>query len=194
MTDPALLEQLEGQQYLVLRPASDIASFWDDSRESLRRVAPQEVSYPNTGHVTLRGFHEPHHVGALKEVLTEWAGRQRQIDLRVEEIDGFPPPFQIIIARLERTSSLVDAYADLTSLLDTTEFHRIGELSLDEWVFHLSLIYAGRLSEAQWDAMHRTSRRSPDPQPAEVITSADFVWYANGVEHVDTLEFGGYAR
>lgn len=104
---------------------------------------PQTVSFPNTGHVTLRGFSEPTRIDALEEILRAWADQQAPIRLRVEAIDGFPPPFQILIARLQRTSSLVAAYAGLTSLLDTKGIHRLGELPLEDWVFHMSLIYAG---------------------------------------------------
>jgi hypothetical protein len=98
------------------------------------------------------------------------------------------------IARLARTPSLVAGYAGLTPLLDSTDFHRIGELPLDEWVFHLSLIYAGSLDEIGWQALHDRSRRAVEPRPKEVITSAEFVWYTHGIEHVETLRFGAKAN
>lgn len=189
MTDPALLDSLEGQQYLVLRPHGQIESFWDATSDDLRQSIPQAVSHPNTGHVTLRGFFEPDRVEELKDALAAWAHSQPPIELTVDAVDGFPSPFQIVIARLSRTPSLVAAYASLTSLLDSTAFHRIGELPLDEWVFHLSLIYAGSLEGSSWTALHERSRRSLAPQPTEVMTSADFVWYANGTENVETLWF-----
>ena len=193
MTDPALLDSLDGQQYLVLRPQGEIESFWDATRDSLRSSTPGPVGHPNTGHVTLRGFFEPHRVDALKEALGAWAESQPPIELSVDDVDGFPTPFQIIIARLERTPSIVAGYASLTSLLNSTDFHRIGELPLDEWVFHLSLIYAGALDETSWQTLHDRSRRAVEPRPKEVITTADFVWYANGIEHVEMLRFGAKA-
>ncbi len=190
MTDSALLASLDGQQYLVLRPQGEIEALWDASRESLRRSIPQAVAYPNTGHVTLRGFFEPNRVDALKEILAVWAKGQAPIELRVDAIDGFHPPFQVMIARLTRTPSLVDSYSDLTALLDSTDFQRIGELPLEQWVFHLSLIYASSLDELNWHALHERSQRTLEPQPREIITSADFVWYSGGIEHVETLRFG----
>ena len=60
-------------------------------------------------------------------------------------------------------------------------------------MFHLSLIYAGSLEELSWRALHDRSRRTLEPRPAEIITSAEFVWYANGVEHVQTLRFSAQA-
>ncbi|MBT8798733.1 2'-5' RNA ligase family protein [Microbacterium flavum] len=148
------------------------------------------MGHPNTGHVTIRGFSEPDRVDALKQALATWAEGQTPIHLSVEAIDGFPPPFQIVIARLEPTPSLVARYASLTSALDSTDFHRIGELPLDEWVFHLSLIYAGGLDSISWETLCDRSRRVVEPRPKEVITSADFVWYANGTEYIETLPFG----
>ncbi|MDF2563461.1 MAG: hypothetical protein K0R99_4907 [Microbacterium sp.] len=189
MTEPALLDSLNGQQYLVLRPQGEIESFWDVSRDSINRSTHQQVTYPNSGHVTLRGFFEPHRVDELKDALREWAVSQPPIALSVDGVDGFPTPFQIVIARLERTPSLIAAYASLTSQLDSTDFHRIGELPLDEWVFHLSLVYAGSLDETSWQALYDHSRQALQTRPTEVITGADFVWYADGVEHVETLPF-----
>lgn len=187
MTDASLLESLSGQQYLVVRPAGDVASFYETEQAALLRALPGSVTHPNTGHVTLRGFHEPERVDALREVLAHWASEQPGIRLRVEGVDGFPPPFQVLIARLQRTPSLVDAYSTLTAVLDATDFCRIGELPLDEWVFHLSLAYASTLSGPDWAEAHVNSRRELDPAPAEVSHAVEFVWYENGAERSEQL-------
>ncbi|MBP2436351.1 2'-5' RNA ligase family protein [Microbacterium amylolyticum] len=193
MTDPSLLDSLNGQQYLVVRPAGKVASFYETEQESLLSVLPGSVSFPNTGHVTLRGFYEPERVDALRELLVRWASEQPAIRLQVEGVDGFPPPFQVLIARLQRTPSLIEAYASLTAALDATDFYRIGELTLDEWVFHLSLVYASTLSEPDWEKAHEVSRRELDPAPAEVCATVEFVWYENGIERSERLMLGGVA-
>ncbi|WP_136588104.1 MULTISPECIES: hypothetical protein [Actinomycetes] len=105
-------------------------------------------------------------------------------------VDGFPTPFQIVIARAERSPSLVSAYATLTEVLDTSDFRRIGELPLDEWVFHLSLLYVSALPEHEWLALHTQSRRALEPAPAEVVTSAEYVWYDDDGEHIEVLPLG----
>lgn len=191
MTDPSLLDSLNGQQYLVVRPAGRVASFYETEQESLIRVLPDSVSFPNTGHVTLRGFYEPERVDALRELLVRWASEQPAIRLQVDGVDGFPPPFQVLIARLQRTPTLVEAYASLTAALDATDFYRIGELPLDEWVFHLSLVYASTLSEPDWAEAHEDSRRELDPAPTEVCSTVEFVWYENGIERSEQLLLGG---
>lgn len=109
------------------------------------------------------------------------------IELRIEAVDGFPPPFQVVIARLTRRDSLVDAYASLTEVLDSTGFRRIGELPLDEWVFHLSVAYAGELDGPGWEALLSGCRRETLPAPAERVSSVDFVWYGDDGEHIESI-------
>ncbi|WP_258067643.1 2'-5' RNA ligase family protein [Rathayibacter sp. AY1G9] len=189
MTDPELLKSLRGQQYLVLRPVADVATFYDEEQAALQQRLPDGLSWPNTGHVTLRGFYEPDRVTLLCDALAAWAENQSPIDLQVVAVDGFPPPFQVLLARLERTPSLVTAYANLTGVLDPTDLYRIGELPLEEWVFHLSLIYARSLDEQQWQTAHAQTRRDLSPSPAELITCAEFVWYDEDGEHAKILPF-----
>jgi hypothetical protein len=190
MTDPTLLASLEGQQYLVLRPTGPVAEFYDNEQASLRRHLVGPISFPNTGHVTLRGFYEPTRVHALRDQLQAWAATQPPVNMRIEAVDGFPTPFQILIARLERSLVLVDAYNSLSHAMDSTDFRRIGELPIDEWIFHLSLIYCSTLSEEQWRAVLARSRRNLATPPSELVTQAEFVWYENGEEHSETVPFG----
>jgi hypothetical protein len=189
MTGPELLESLRRQQYLVLRPVADVATFYDEEQSALQERLPDGLSWPNAGHVTLRGFSEPDRVTLLRDALATWAKNQSPIELHVVAVDGFPPPFQVILARLDRTPSLVAAYADLTGVLDLTDFFRIGELPLEEWVFHLSLIYARSLDEQQWQTTHAQTRRDLSPRPTELITCAEFVWYDEDGEHAEILPF-----
>ncbi len=58
MTDASLLDSLNGQQYLVVRPAGSVASFYETEQGALLRVLPDSVTHPNTGHVTLRPLTE----------------------------------------------------------------------------------------------------------------------------------------
>lgn len=90
MTDANLLESLEGQQYLVLRPGGSVAAFYDEEQAALSTVLPSSITGPNTGHVTLRGFHEPERVAALKSVLAAWARHRSPVEMEVVGVDGFP--------------------------------------------------------------------------------------------------------
>lgn len=194
MTDPTLLESLNGQQYLVLRPAGPVAEFYEAEQATLKTRLPRSISHPHSGHVTLRGFNEPARVHELRDAVAAWASQQAPIEVRVDAVDGFPTPFQILIARLHRAVTLVDAYAGLTTALDATDFHRIGELPLEEWVFHMSLVYCGTLSESDWRTAYEKSSRHVVARPSEVIPEVEFVWYESGTEHAETMALSGRTR
>lgn len=96
----------------------------------MRQRLPDSIISPNMDHVNLRRFYEPTRVQELKSCILKWAAQHEPIELVLEGVNGFPPPFQILIARLERSRSLVDPYSALTSALDAPGFRRIGELPL----------------------------------------------------------------
>lgn len=187
MTEPELLESLRGQQYVVLRPVAAVSGFYEREQFETLKWLPDSTPHPNTGHVTLRGFFEPKRVPLIRDLLYSWAESRPPIELHIDAIDGFPPPFQVLIARPERTVSLIEAYSSLTELLDTTDLRRIGELPLDDWVFHLSLAYANSLDERRWNELLQASRRAVRPGQREFVSSVDFVWYDDHGENIDSF-------
>jgi hypothetical protein len=149
-----------------------------------------ELPHPYTGHVTLRGFYEPRRREELGELVRTWAAACEPIELVGEAVDAFPEPWQILILRLARTPSLVSAYASLTELLDTTDVHRLGELPLDDWTFHLSLVYGRTLSPEVW-APIAAARTGEFAQPVqETLTEVELVSYADGEEHSEVIPLG----
>lgn len=189
MSTPEQLASLEGQQYLVLRPTSTVADrYRTEQRTALARA---DVPHPHTGHVTLRGFHEPERREELAVLLRRWAASQQPVEVVAEAVDAFPAPWQILILRLSRTPSLVSAYTRLTDVLDRTDFRRLGELPVNEWTFHLSVIYAKTLTPAAWTSLSHMSRRSIGGRPSETIGEAELVWYENGEEHSEVIPFTG---
>lgn len=189
MIDPSQLLSLEGQQYVVLRPVGAVADDYVRVQDALLHALPESVQHPHTGHVTLRAFFEPERLDEVREVIREWAAAQHPIEVVTEAIDTFPAPWQIVIARLARTPSLVSAYASLTAVLERTDLRRLEELSLDDWTFHLSVIYAKTLEADAWTALERVSRREYTDQPRETVLEAELVWYAGGVEHYEIIPF-----
>lgn len=189
MTGPELLASLAGQQYIVLRPSASVMTMYERVQTTAKSTLSSVVTYPNTGHITLRGFFEPDRVEDLKQVVRQWAAEQGSIELRVEAVASFPAPFKIMIARLERTPSLQDAYAGLTARLDQTDFNRIGELSLADWVFHMSIAYCSELSGDAWDSTKRAFESELTDGPVEVATEVEFVWYQDGMEHRENMAF-----
>lgn len=190
MAGPDQLASLEGQQYVVLRPSAAVMAMYEEVQATAKSLLPDVVTYPHTGHVTLRGFFEPDRVEHLKEAVRLWVAEQPLIDLHVEAIDSFPAPFKILIARIKRTPSLVSAYAGLSEMLDQTDFNRIGELSLDDWIFHMSIAYCGELSDDDWEGARTPLERELAERTDCVASEVEFVWYQHGVEHREVIAFG----
>lgn len=167
-----------------------MARFYEREQSDVLERLPHGTPHPNTGHVTLRGFFEPERVASLRESIATWAGSTPPMEILIDAVDGFPPPFQILIARLARTDSLVEAYSRLTDSIDATDFRRIGELPLDDWVFHLSLAYASGLSAIRWSGTLDAIARDVPSRPSEFVSWVDFVWYDDTGEHIDSFPLG----
>lgn len=188
MSSPEQLATLEGQQYLVLRPTRAVADVYRaEQRTALARVA---VPHPHSEHVTLRAFQEPERRDELLALIRDWAASQPPIDVIAEAVDAFPAPWQTVILRLTRTSSIVAAYTSLTAALEQTDLRRLDERTVAEWTFHVSLVYAKTLTPAKWTELSHKSRRSLGSRPAERISEAEFVWYEDGVEHAEVIPLG----
>lgn len=190
MNDPRQLASLEGQQYLVLRPTGAVAADYRAIQDAVLPTLPAETAHPHTEHVTLRGFHEPDRLEDVRALVGAWAAAQHPIDITTEAIDAFPAPWQIVIARLARTRSIVSAYARLTDALADSDLRRLDERSIDDWTFHISVVYGKALDGDAWSALERSVTREYDEHPTEVVSEAELVWYSGGVEHHEVMPLG----
>jgi hypothetical protein len=190
MTDPRQLRDLEGQQYLVLRPVVAVMREWGLVRDAAKQRLGDGVRYPGAAHVTLRGLHEPERVDDVREVVHEWAAAQHPIDIVTEAVDSFPAPWQIIIARLARTPALLHAYASLTDALDSTDLRRIGELPLEDWTFHLSIAYGRAMDAPDWARLSSATRHDYQTPPAETVAEAERVTCSAGAAPRAVPPFG----
>ncbi|MGX1584669.1 2'-5' RNA ligase family protein [Microbacterium sp. K35] len=191
MDTPEQLAGLEGQQYVVLRPTAAVAETYRNVQDASLARLGAPIRRPHTGHVTLRGFAEPDRRDELAALIRTWAAQQTPIEVRAEATDEFSAPWQILIVRLARTASLVSAYSTLTTALDETDFRRLGELPLEDWTFHLSVIYGKTLDPAEWRRFAEAESRVFEPAVTETITEAELVWYEHGTEHAEVLPLGG---
>lgn len=188
MNTPEQLESLEGQQYLVLRPRSGVADSY--AAEQDEALAQRELPHPHTGHVTLRAFYEPERRKELSVLIRRWASARQPVEIIGEAVDAFPEPWQILILRLARTPSLLDVYASLTELLDTTDMRRLGELPLDDWTFHMSIVYGKTLSPADWASIASARVREFEHPIAETVDEVELVSYLDGEEHSEVFPLG----
>ncbi|MDT0156284.1 2'-5' RNA ligase family protein [Microbacterium sp. ARD32] len=190
MTDPKQLRDLEGQQYIVLRPIGAVMREFDRVQDAARQRLGNSVRYPGAAHVTLRGLYEPERIDVVRSVVKKWAAALHPIDVATEAVDSFPAPWQIIIARLRRTPSLLRAYASLTEALDATDLHRIGELPLQEWTFHLSTVYAKTLDAQAWAQLASDTHHEYPTPPTETIAEVELVTYFDATEYREVIPLG----
>lgn len=191
MDRPDQLASLEGQQYLVLRPTVGVASLYRDVQDAALARFGVDIPHPHTEHVTLRGFREPGRREELRGLIHGWAAGQEPVEVRAEAVDAFPSPWQILIVRLARAASLVSAYTRLTAALEPTDFRRLDELAVDDWTFHLSVVYGRALPPADWGGFLSASLSDLTWKPTETIAEAEFVWYEGGAEHAEVIPLGG---
>lgn len=97
----------------------------------------------------------------------------------------------MLILRAARTASLVDAYSKLTALLRPTDLQRLDERSVEDWTFHLSLLYGRRLEAGIWEELSSRAVAELREQPREIIAEAELVWYEAGVEHAELIPLLG---
>lgn len=190
MSNPAQLASLEGQQYLVLRPTGAVADDYRAVQDAVLAAASTGLTHPHTAHVTLRGFYEPERLNEVRTLVRAWGASQQPIEITTEAIDTFPAPWQIVIARLTRTASVVSAYAMLSDVLASTDFRRLDERSLEDWTFHLSVVYGKTLDADAWRAIADAVSREYVERPTELISEAELVWYSGGVEHHEVIPLG----
>lgn len=188
MNTPEQLDSLDGQQYLVLRPSSGLADrYVTEQRDAL---ALADLPHPHTGHVTLRGFQESTRREELTALVRTWASTQAPIEIIGEAVDAFPEPWRILILRLARSHSLLSAYATLTDSLDSTDFRRLGELPLDEWTFHMSVVYGTTLSSDAWKLIESERVREFEYPIREIASEVELVSYSGGEERSEIIALG----
>lgn len=188
MHTPEQLSSLDGQQYLVLRPRLAVADLYAAEQRAALEAA--ELPHPHTGHVALRGFYEPTRQEQLASLVRAWAAAQQPIEIIAEAVDAFPAPWQILILRLARTPSLVAAYATLTEMLAASDFRRLGELDLDDWTFHMSVVYGKTLTGDAWNDIESARTRDLVEPPHEIVLDAELVSYSHGEEHAEIIRLG----
>lgn len=190
MDTPDQLASLEGQQYLVLRPTIGVASLFREVQDAALARFGGDIRHPRTEHATLRAFAEPDRRAELAALIRRWAADQHPIEVTAEAVDAFPAPWQVLIVRLARTASLVSAYASLSAALEHTDFRRLDELSVDDWTFHLSVVYGRSLEPAVWEDFREASVSVLGRKPTETIVEAELVWYQDGTEHAELIPLG----
>jgi 2'-5' RNA ligase len=182
--DPTHIALLEGQRYVVLRPNGAVQDAYAQVRERVRdKLAGLQVSYPAQPHVTLAGFGKGTSPNILRELVANWAPTMPPLRLEIEELDVFPSPFQIIIARVQRTPELSEA---LTTLREQAAQHKLVDVATiqpSDWIFHMSVAYCSALSPAAWADVAGWVETVPVAAAECTVTDVEIVAIDNGQEY-----------
>jgi 2'-5' RNA ligase len=188
MTDPVILQSLIGQQYIVIRPTDPIAIFYDKVQSSLREKLPSVVTYPNVGHITLRGFSQPEKIDQIRTSLTKWASQIKPMEISIENFDSFPPPFKVLILKVQSTNELKSAYTELTQVIEADGLHTIGvQRNTDEWIFHMSLAYCEQLSDTEFVEAINILKAIQLEKPSTIANELEFVDFDENGEHGEII-------
>lgn len=78
----------------------------------------------------------------------------------------------------------------LTEMLDATDFRRLGELSVDEWTFHMPVVYGKTLAREDWQAIEAARVREFQHSVSGVVSDVELVSYVGGREHREIIRLG----
>jgi 2'-5' RNA ligase len=169
ITDPDHLAVVEGQRYVVFRPVGQVQRTFETLQRQLREtLADPRISFPLTGHVTLRGFPIGTSVESITRMVEAWALTVPPLMIEAEALATFPPPWQVVIVQVRTTPELERAYGSLAEAARRGGLPVLPELERTEkeWVFHMSLCYCTGLDDAAW----RQTVERADPLRVSPVT------------------------
>lgn len=183
LDDRAHIDALEGQRFVVLRMGGPAADEFVRLRERLRAHLPgADVSFPAQPHVTLAGFTAGAPLAAVQEIVNVWSRTVPPLGIELEHIAVFPPPFQIVALQVRRTPALFDAMADLRRRGVEGGLTLSTKVPVEQWVFHVSLVYGAALGVEAWNALEAFTRDLHVTAERDVSVDAEIVAFDGGVE------------
>jgi 2'-5' RNA ligase len=182
--DPQHIKTLEGQRFVVVRPAPMVAEIHRQVQEVLRRrLSAFPVSYPASAHVTLTGFGAGTRLEAVQQLVGAWARGVPALRIEVERVDVFPTPFQIAIVRVRRTSELSRALVSLRERAEDQQLAISTSTPATDWIFHMSVAYCSALSVPIWNELTELIQGVEVASTSCVVAAAEVVAFDEGQEY-----------
>ena len=189
ITDPRHLTSAEGTKYAVLRPTEPLATAYALVQDSLRGFGCEGLSFP-APHLTLKGFGEGDDAKVL-DVVERWASSAKPPTVRLEAVDAFPD-FGVLIARVERHDSLVEAMSTLRHSAKGLPTAFEDEIPIGNWVFHMSLAYANWLEDGAWEELLARAADLEVEPASDVLGTLDLLAFDGGPERlIGTFQLRG---
>jgi 2'-5' RNA ligase len=184
ITDPEHVRRLDGQRFVVLRPATAVTERYQQVQDVLRqRLSGFSASYPARAHVTLAGFACGTPLESVQHLVSEWILDVPPLHIEVQGVASFPPPFQIAILKVVKTPALFAALHDLRRKAEQRELTLSMMTPAEEWVFHMSLAYCSNLRVAEWRELVQFIETLQIPNVSCVQETAEIVAFDGGREY-----------
>lgn len=149
--DPAHIELVDGQRYVVLRPPPEVRTRYMQVQRAMKdRLNNEPVSFPAEPHITFIGVAEGSTLERVRDVVKEWARVTAPLEMHVENVGSFPAPDQIVILRMRKTTQLLDALIRLRTLALENGLRLLGSIEPAQWIFHMSVAYCSALNAKAW--------------------------------------------
>jgi len=182
--DPGHRARLEGHRYVVLRPSGEIAHVFEEAQVELKAMlSAYRVSFPAQPHVTLAGVIGAPDVQGVAALAARCAETTPPLRIEVEEFGFFPPPAQILMLRILKTSELVRALTTLRGLMSDGEVPELAAVPPADWVFHMSLAYCAGLDLTAWANLTRRIDELILNPAACIVTHLEIVAFDKGREY-----------
>ena len=184
MDDPDHISALEGERFVVMRPAPALRKCHRQAQDALRqRLAGLPTSFPACAHVTLAGFPAGTPLDAVQDLVAGWARGVPALRLSVERAASFPAPFQIAVLEVRKTEALFAALLGIRQQAEQRGLRLVESIPAEEWTFHMSLAYCPNLSADEWAGVAQFMEAMRVPKVSEMQRTVEIVAFDEGREH-----------
>jgi len=182
--DPEHIREVEGQRFVVLRPTDVVSDYYRELQNVLRRrLSGRPVSFPAHEHVTLAGFAAGTQLQSVQELVSVWRQGVPPLRLQVERAASFPPPSKILYLEVLKTPALFRALQTLRRMAEERALLLDSVISVDEWIFHMSLAYCPSLNATEWDLMARFVEGQPILDRSSIQDTVEIAAFDGGKEY-----------
>ena len=186
IADPVHLAELAGTACLCVRPTGRVAEVHAQVQRRLREtVGEDRASWPDA-HMSLGGFGTPDRPvdsaieRKLVSVAEQWARETPPLRLDVEGVEVFSDD-RIPIVRIRRTPTLGAAHKDVRERVEASGLPGQDDIALQDWAFHLSLVYYGG---ERWPEVEAAARNISVPTATCVVGESELVGFDGGFERL----------
>lgn len=181
ITDPSLLEELEGYSYVVLRPHGEILERFVEIKRVLQRTAAAG-RYVDAPHITLLQVAHGQNIDELKPAVARWAAARTPFEVIARNATATLFGLPLVAVGVEPSRPLTDALASLRQVADSISLPYSREIAVADWVFHITLLDYAAASPDEARAVACLLAEYEGLSSACTIARAELVSYRSGTE------------